>query len=122
PGVTRLELEWGKHHPAVFGVAYRLFGTVADAEDVVQDVWLRANSRRRMDSYGPGAGVRRSLAPRRMRIPAQAVPQGRSQAMRLRSRFDQCCSRGRWAVPWSAAASTLKSQWSRSRTRCRLVY
>jgi RNA polymerase sigma factor (sigma-70 family) len=41
--VTRLELEWGKHHPAVFGVAYRLFGTVADAEDVVQDVWLRAS-------------------------------------------------------------------------------
>ncbi|GAA4614180.1 RNA polymerase sigma-70 factor [Actinoallomurus liliacearum] len=34
--------EWAEHRPAVFGVAYRLLGTVADAEDVAQDVWLRA--------------------------------------------------------------------------------
>jgi RNA polymerase sigma factor (sigma-70 family) len=34
--------EWREHRPAVFGVAYRLLGTVADAEDVAQDVWLRA--------------------------------------------------------------------------------
>ncbi|MER5603720.1 RNA polymerase sigma factor SigJ [Streptomyces sp. NPDC002265] len=37
-----LEAEWEKHRPAVFGVAYRLLGSVADAEDVAQDVWLRA--------------------------------------------------------------------------------
>ncbi|MEU5566330.1 RNA polymerase sigma factor SigJ [Micromonospora musae] len=34
--------EWERHRPAVFGVAYRLLGSVADAEDVTQDVWLRA--------------------------------------------------------------------------------
>jgi RNA polymerase sigma-70 factor (ECF subfamily) len=34
--------EWETHRPAVFGVAYRLLGSVADAEDVSQDVWLRA--------------------------------------------------------------------------------
>jgi RNA polymerase sigma factor (sigma-70 family) len=34
--------EWESHRPAVFGVAYRLLGSVADAEDVVQDVWLRS--------------------------------------------------------------------------------
>lgn len=39
-----LGAEWESHRPAVFGVAYRLLGTVADAEDVVQDVWLRAAS------------------------------------------------------------------------------
>ncbi|MFB7288819.1 RNA polymerase sigma factor SigJ [Actinacidiphila glaucinigra] len=37
-----LEAEWEIHRPAVFGVAYRLLGSVADAEDVAQDVWLRA--------------------------------------------------------------------------------
>jgi len=37
-----LGAEWEMHRPAVFGVAYRLLGSVADAEDVAQDVWLRA--------------------------------------------------------------------------------
>lgn len=37
-----LGVEWESHRPAVFGMAYRLLGSVADAEDVAQDVWLRA--------------------------------------------------------------------------------
>lgn len=40
----RLDGEWLEHRPAVFGVAYRLLGSVADAEDVSQDVWLRASA------------------------------------------------------------------------------
>lgn len=34
--------EWESHRPAVFGAAYRILGSVAEAEDVTQDVWLRA--------------------------------------------------------------------------------
>ncbi|QKG27255.1 RNA polymerase sigma factor SigJ [Actinomadura verrucosospora] len=36
------ETDWEAHRPAVFGAAYRILGTVAEAEDVTQDVWLRA--------------------------------------------------------------------------------
>jgi RNA polymerase sigma factor (sigma-70 family) len=33
---------WEAHRPAVFGAAYRILGSVAEAEDVTQEVWLRA--------------------------------------------------------------------------------
>ncbi|MDA3644518.1 RNA polymerase sigma factor SigJ [Saccharopolyspora indica] len=36
--------DWEVHRPAVFGAAYRILGTVAEAEDVTQDVWLRATA------------------------------------------------------------------------------
>ena len=42
PGQDRLRAEWSTHRPAVFGAAYRILGSVADADDVTQDVWLRA--------------------------------------------------------------------------------
>lgn len=32
-----------RHRPRFEGIAYRMLGTIADAEDVVQDVWLRWN-------------------------------------------------------------------------------
>jgi RNA polymerase sigma factor (sigma-70 family) len=35
-------VDWEAHRPAVFGAAYRILGTVAEAEDVTQEVWLRA--------------------------------------------------------------------------------
>ncbi|MBO2455827.1 RNA polymerase sigma factor SigJ [Actinomadura barringtoniae] len=38
------EADWEAHRPAVFGAAYRILGSVAEAEDVAQDVWLRANA------------------------------------------------------------------------------
>ena len=34
--------DWASHRPAVFGAAYRILGSVAEAEDVTQEVWLRA--------------------------------------------------------------------------------
>jgi RNA polymerase sigma-70 factor, ECF subfamily len=36
------ETDWALHRPAVFGAAYRILGSVAEAEDVTQEVWLRA--------------------------------------------------------------------------------
>ncbi len=34
--------DWESHRGAVFGAAYRILGSVAEAEDVTQEVWLRA--------------------------------------------------------------------------------
>ncbi|WP_433326064.1 sigma-70 family RNA polymerase sigma factor [Spirillospora sp. CA-294931] len=45
----RLDAEWAGHRPAVFGAAYRITGSVADADDIVQDVWLRAAQRETLD-------------------------------------------------------------------------
>src|SRR5262245_42385420 len=49
PGRPRMEpiggladSDWEAHRPAVFGAAYRILGSVAEAEDVTQEVWLRA--------------------------------------------------------------------------------
>lgn len=39
---TLAQAEWDAHRPAVFGAAYRILGTVAKAEDVTHEVWLRA--------------------------------------------------------------------------------
>jgi RNA polymerase sigma factor (sigma-70 family) len=36
------EADWQAHRPAVFGAAYRILGSVVEAEDVAQEVWLRA--------------------------------------------------------------------------------
>jgi len=33
-----------EHRPALFGIAYRMLGSVADAEDVLQDAWLKWSS------------------------------------------------------------------------------
>lgn len=49
------DLDWEAHRPAVFGAAYRLLGSVAEAEDVVQDVWLRAEAADRSKVADPRA-------------------------------------------------------------------
>lgn len=38
------EAIFARHRARIFSIAYRLTGTVSDAEDVVQDTWLRWNS------------------------------------------------------------------------------
>jgi RNA polymerase sigma-70 factor (ECF subfamily) len=51
PSFDRLNAETGEHddglsafaevRPRLFGIAYRMLGSAAEAEDIVQDVWLR---------------------------------------------------------------------------------
>jgi len=33
--------EFERHRPRLFGIAYRMLGTVSEAEDVLQDAWIR---------------------------------------------------------------------------------
>ncbi|QDY80727.1 sigma-70 family RNA polymerase sigma factor [Streptomyces qinzhouensis] len=44
-----------QHRPLLAGVAYRMLGRVADAEDVVQDAWLRWTAGDRSDVVEPRA-------------------------------------------------------------------
>src|SRR6201981_1530250 len=41
--------------PRLFGIAYRMLGSAAEAEDVVQDVWLRWQSMNRSAVKNPPA-------------------------------------------------------------------
>lgn len=41
--------------PRLFGIAYRMLGSAAEAEDIVQDVWLRWQSTRRSVIANPSA-------------------------------------------------------------------
>ncbi|MPZ97531.1 MAG: RNA polymerase sigma-70 factor [Propionibacteriales bacterium] len=47
--------EFAEHRPALVSVAYRLLGSVADAEDAVQEAWLRWSERRPDDVENPRA-------------------------------------------------------------------
>lgn len=44
-----------EHRPVLTGVAYRMLGRVADAEDVVQEAWLRWSAGERTDVLEPRA-------------------------------------------------------------------
>src|SRR5882757_5038079 len=43
--MTEIDL-FQTHRPALFGVAYRMLGSASDAEDVLQDAWLRFSAAR----------------------------------------------------------------------------
>jgi len=53
---ARFEAEALPHTRALYGTAYRLTGSAADAEDLVQDTLLRAL--RSFDHYQPGTNIR----------------------------------------------------------------
>jgi RNA polymerase sigma-70 factor (TIGR02957 family) len=49
------EAAFEQHRDLLFAVAYRMLGTVADAEDIVQDSWIRWSSAPRDDVADPKA-------------------------------------------------------------------
>ena len=42
------------HRPLLFSIAYRMLGSASEAEDVVQDAWLRARQDEDTDVRSPG--------------------------------------------------------------------
>src|SRR5580700_10344580 len=62
---ARLNAETGEHddglsafagvRPRLFGIAYRMLGSAAEAEDIVQDVWVRWQSTNRNVVQDPPA-------------------------------------------------------------------
>src|SRR5580658_4822800 len=63
PSPVRHELASGGHddglsafakvRPRLFGIAYRILGSAAEAEDIVQDVWLRWQAANRREVLDP---------------------------------------------------------------------
>jgi len=48
-------LVFDEHRRRIFGIAYRMLGTVADAEDIVQETWIRWQNTDRAEIREPGA-------------------------------------------------------------------
>jgi len=65
PSSSHLDAETGEHddglsafvsvRPRLFGIAYRMLGSAAEAEDIVQDVWLRWQATNRSVVENPPA-------------------------------------------------------------------
>src|SRR2546423_8764007 len=51
----RDEVTFEAHRPLLFSIAYRMLGSSSDAEDVVQDTWLRARQDEHADVRSPRA-------------------------------------------------------------------
>jgi RNA polymerase sigma-70 factor (TIGR02957 family) len=60
---TRTDAEvFEAHRDLMFAVAYRMLGSITDAEDAVQDAWLRWSAEPRADVASPGAYLSRVIA------------------------------------------------------------
>jgi RNA polymerase sigma-70 factor (TIGR02957 family) len=57
--LVRVTEEFETHRPKLFGLAYRMLGSVAEAEDAVQDAYLRWRGAERESIDSPGAWLAR---------------------------------------------------------------
>jgi RNA polymerase sigma-70 factor (ECF subfamily) len=55
PDIDSATAEFETVRPRLFGIAYRMLGTVAEAEDVVQDAWIRWQGTDRSQVRNPSA-------------------------------------------------------------------
>ncbi|HWM16022.1 MAG TPA: RNA polymerase sigma-70 factor [Microbacterium sp.] len=55
PDLTDASTAFEQCRRRLFGIAYRMLGSVADAEDILQDVWIRWQTTRRQDVVEPVA-------------------------------------------------------------------
>src|ERR1700749_4590637 len=67
--------EFEKVRPRLFGIAYRILGSAAEAEDIVQDVWLRWQATNRREGLDPAA----FLAPATNRLAINLTQSARSR-------------------------------------------
>ena len=52
------EATFEAHRPLLFSIAYRMLGSASEAEDVIQDAWLRASQDEQADVRSPRAYLR----------------------------------------------------------------
>jgi RNA polymerase sigma-70 factor (ECF subfamily) len=50
-----------QHRGRMFGIAYRMLGSAADAEEVLQDAWIRWQNASRADVVNPGAFLAKTV-------------------------------------------------------------
>ena len=53
--IAQAVIVFDEHRRRIFGIAYRMLGTVADAEDIVQETWIRWQNSDRAGIHEPGA-------------------------------------------------------------------
>ena len=60
--VTSDEQTFSEHRKLLFAIAYRLLGSVADAEDVIQDAWFKWSAADRIQVSDPKAYLARIVS------------------------------------------------------------
>ena len=55
PGIERDGATFEAHRPLLFSFAYRMLGSASEAEDIIQDAWLRARQDENADVRSPRA-------------------------------------------------------------------
>ena len=89
------------HRPLLFGIAYRMTGQVGEAEDVLQDVWLRWQKQ-------DAAGIQSASTRRSARIDSTNTASGTSgrhilRALALSRAAWRSARNSRWGPPPGAA-------------------